>query len=136
MVITEAAQAFVEARTLAGIRAAQADFADPTQFSRLSKWHGPRAAWVLAAWTDVWLSPAFVDWSLDACLSEVRCPVLALHGDCDEYGSAAFPARIVTGVGGPAQQQILEACGHVPHRERCDAVIALVAGFLERHSVP
>lgn len=34
-VITEAAQAFVEARTLAGIRSAAAQFADPAQFARL-----------------------------------------------------------------------------------------------------
>lgn len=136
VVITEAAQAFVESRTLAGIRAAQAGFADPAQFARLTKWHGERAAWVLAAWTEVWLSPAFADWSLDACLGNIRCPVLALHGNTDEFGSAAFPARIVAGVRGPAQQQILDACGHVPHRERAAEVLAAVGSFLARHAVP
>src|SRR3712207_7346107 len=29
----------------------------------------------------------FLSWNLDQYLREVRCPVLALHGDTDAYGS-------------------------------------------------
>ncbi len=134
-VITEAAQAFVEERTLAGIRAAREGFRDPAQFSRLEKWHGDKADWVLAAWTEVWLSSAFRDWSLDPYLSRVHCPVLAIHGDADEYGSEAFPRRITQGVSGPASMELLKGCGHVPHREREREVLALVQGFLEGHAV-
>ena len=46
-VVTEAAQAFVEPRTLAGIRAARAQFEDPEQFARLTRWHDDKARWVL-----------------------------------------------------------------------------------------
>jgi pimeloyl-ACP methyl ester carboxylesterase len=128
--ITESAQAFVEARTLEGIRTAKAQFADAAQFSRLARWHGERARWVLEAWTEVWLDPRFAGWSLDAWLPQVRCPVLAIHGDGDEYGSVAFPARIVHGVSAPAQLAVLAGCGHVPHRERPDEVLGLVADFV------
>ena len=134
-VVTLSAQAFVEDRSLDGIRAAWAAFEDPAQFARLARWHGERAAWVLDAWTGVWLDPAFRDWSLDAVLPQVRCPVLAIHGDQDEYGSAAFPRRIAAGAGGPAETLILEGCGHVPHRERREEVLARMAGFLGRPGI-
>jgi pimeloyl-ACP methyl ester carboxylesterase len=94
-VVTEAAQAFVEPRTLAGIRAAKTLFGEPEQFERLARWHGEKARWVLDAWTEVWLSAEFSSWSLDGHLGQVRCPVLAIHGDLDEYGSVEFPLRIV-----------------------------------------
>lgn len=135
-VVTEAAQAFVEARTLNGIREAKKAFEDEARFARLEKWHGERARWVLAAWTEVWLSPRFRDWSLDPYLDKVRCPVLAIQGDTDEFGSGEFPRRIERGVSGPARMELLEDCGHVPHRERQDDVLALVAAFLEENGVP
>jgi pimeloyl-ACP methyl ester carboxylesterase len=131
-VITEAAQAFVEARTLEGIRAARAEFDCPEQFAKLTRWHGAKAGWVLDAWAEVWLSSEFHSWSLDEQLAAVRCPVLAIHGDRDEYGSVAFPRRIVAGVSGPSELAILEGCGHVPRRERRADVLRLVASFLGR----
>jgi pimeloyl-ACP methyl ester carboxylesterase len=131
-VITEAAQAFVEPRTLAGIRAASAEFERPEQFARLTRWHGEKARWVLDAWAGVWLSPQFRSWSLDEELPRVRCPVLVIHGDLDEYGSGEFPRRITRTAGGPSELAILEGCGHVPHRERREEVLRLASTFLER----
>jgi pimeloyl-ACP methyl ester carboxylesterase len=130
-VIAESAQAFIEERTLEGIRRARVQFADQGVFERLVRWHGERARWVLDAWTEVWSDPRFRDWSLDAVLSRVACPVLALHGTEDEFGSRAFPEHIVRMVGAGAQLALLEGCGHVPHRERVDDVLRLVERFLE-----
>lgn len=130
-VVSESAQAFVEPRTLGGIREARSAFAEPARFERLVRLHGNKARWVLEAWTTVWLSPDFAGWNLEAQLSEVRCPVLAIHGDRDEYGSVAFPRRIVEGVGGAGEAVILHDCGHVPHREQAEAVLARVAAFME-----
>lgn len=128
--VTESAQAFVEARTRDGILAARAAFAEPGQVERLGKYHGDKAAWVLGAWIDTWLAPDFAAWTLDAELAAVRCPTLVVHGDRDEYGSELHPRRIVAGVGAAATLRIVEDCGHVPHRERADAVLALIAQWL------
>lgn len=133
-VVTESAQAFVEPRTLSGIRAAKAHFSDPAQFEKLVRWHGEKARWVLDAWTEVWLSPRFSSWSLDRHLDDVGCPVLAIHGDMDEYGSVEFPRRITSKVRGPSELAILEGCGHVPHRERKEEVMRLISTFLEKHA--
>lgn len=132
-VISIAAQAFVEARTLDGIRAAQLRFADSAQRARLARWHPlARADWVLDAWMGVWLDPARAGWTLCASLKLVQCPVLVIHGDRDEYGSAAFPQRIAALVRGPVQLQILDDTGHVPLRERKTEVLVLCADFLRR----
>jgi pimeloyl-ACP methyl ester carboxylesterase len=133
-VITESAQAFVEPRTLSGIRNARAQFSAPDQFARLAKWHGENARWVLDAWTEVWLSPEFASWSLDEHLDKVRCPVMAIHGDLDEFGSVEFPRRIASRVGGPSELAILPGCGHLPHRERKEEVLRLAASFLEKYT--
>ncbi len=128
--ITESAQAFVEDRTLAGIRQAQQQFNDPGQFEKLGKWHGTKSRWVLDAWTELWLSPDFADWSLEPHICRVTCPVLAIHGDQDEFGSKAFPEFICQRVTGAAQLYILEGCGHVPHHERPAEIVDRISLFL------
>ena len=131
-VMTESAQTFVEPLTLLGIRAAKAHFSDPEQFAKLVKLHGEKAQWVLDAFTEVWLSPEFLSWNLNEYLGQINCPVLAIHGDLDEYGSVEFPRSITNKVNGLSELAILNQCGHVPHRERKEDVLRLTASFLER----
>lgn len=131
-VITESAQAFVEARTKAGIEAAKQFFNQANNLERLTKYHGSKARWVLDAWTETWLHPAFESWSLRPHLKNVRCPVLALHGDNDEYGSVAFPNLIADAAAGHAEAVVLEGFGHVPHKENPATILAAVAGFLSK----
>ena len=128
--VTVAAQAFVEDRTRDGIREAAQQFAAPGQLDRLARYHGDKAEWVLRAWVDTWLSPAFRGWTLDDALPRVRCATLAIHGAQDEYGSDAHPKRIAARVAGPSSYLMLDGCGHMPHRERTDDVLAAVAALL------
>ncbi|WP_417584386.1 alpha/beta fold hydrolase [Nitrincola sp.] len=129
--ITLAAQAFVEERTLEGIRAAQLEFAQAAAFNKLVKWHGEKARWVLDAWTGAWLSPAFRSWRIDPCLPQINSAVLVIHGDNDEYGSVAFPRHIAAGVNGRVEQVILQQCGHLPHAEQPEMVLDLIADFIQ-----
>jgi pimeloyl-ACP methyl ester carboxylesterase len=135
-VVTEAAQTFVEDRTLAGLRAARADFARPGQLERLARYHGQKARWVLDAWIETWLAPAFAGWRLDDDVRGVHCPSLALHGDQDEYGSVQHPERIARLTQGPSRAVILDGCGHVPHREQPARVLGEVSRFLASDDVP
>ncbi len=130
--ITESAQAFVEDRTVQGIEAARALFEDPEQVNRLKRYHGEKARWVLDAWINSWLHPAFASWSLREVLPKVHCPTLAIHGIDDEYGSPAHPELIGKLVGGQAQVEIMADTRHVPHREREALVIEKVAAFVKR----
>ena len=128
--ITEAAQAFVEDRTIAGVEAAREHFAEPGQLARLVRRHGDKAPWVLAAWIESWLAPEFADWSLQAVLPRVHCPLLVIHGEEDEFGSTRHPDLIGTLADGPAQVAVLPQTRHVPHRDRVTQVLDLVTRFL------
>ncbi len=129
--VTESAQAFVEDRTVSGIVEAKRLFARKRQFDRLKKYHGDKALWVLNAWIDTWLAPEFADWSLDEALPRVRCPLLAIHGEGDEYGSTRHPLRIASLAAGPSVVRILPECGHIPHREKQDVVVDAIKVFLD-----
>lgn len=129
-VITESAQAFVEDRTRDGIMAAKDNFKHAEVFAKLQKYHGPNAKWVLDAWTEVWLSKDFASWSLEKYLPQIKCPILVIHGDKDEFGSKAFPQKISALAGCQSQMKILSNCGHVPHRDLPKLVLDLTTDFL------
>lgn len=131
--VTIAAQVFAEDRTLEGIRVAREQFKDPLQLERLAKYHGDKAAWVVRAWTDTWLSPRFADWTLVDLLPQVRVPALAIHGEKDEYGTTRHATLIGQGCAGPVQVELLQGIGHVPQREGPQRVVGLIAAFLDRH---
>lgn len=128
--ITVSAQAWVDQGITDGIREAQAGFAQPGQMERLSRYHGERAAWVLHAWTDTWLSPDFAGWRIERDAPAIRCPMLVIHGDRDEYGSLAHPRHIATLGATPAELLILADCRHTPHREQPAAVLDAARRFL------
>jgi pimeloyl-ACP methyl ester carboxylesterase len=129
-VITEAAQAFVEQKTLESIAVGKLRFALPQELAKLARYHGNKAGWVVRAWTDTWLSPEFADWNLRSELPKVKCPLLAIHGDRDEYGSVAFPDILSSMTSGYAEKMIVGDCGHVPHREQETLVLDKIERFL------
>jgi pimeloyl-ACP methyl ester carboxylesterase len=130
--VTESAQAFVEDRTLEGIRAAKQGFQAEGQLGRLTRYHSEKARWVLDAWTETWLSPEFADWNLEAEVQPLDCPVLAIHGGRDEFGSPAHPQRIAQLARNHSQVLLIDECGHVPHRENAGLVLQAVGDFLRQ----
>lgn len=130
-VVTMAAQTFVEDHTLRGVREAKLAFAQDGQVERLARYHGERARWVLDAWIETWLAPSYADWSLKALLPQIKVPVLAMHGQNDEFGSEKHPQMIADLSGGAARMLMLEKIGHMPHREATDQVLAETTAFAD-----
>ena len=128
--VTESAQVFPEDRTLQSISNAREQFKDEKELERLKKYHGQKAKWVLDAWTESWLHPEFASWSLAGVLPQVTCPVLAIHGIHDEYGSSVHPEMIGQLCRGPSRVEILPDTYHVPHRERPELIVDLASEFL------
>lgn len=128
--ITESAQAFLADETVQGIEVAKQQFKEEGQLDRLTRYHGDKAKWVLDAWTETWLDPQFATWTLAGVLPGVRCPVLAIHGAFDEYGSRRHPELIGRLSSGPSRVEIMADTWHVPHREKAEEVVALAAGFI------
>ena len=132
--ITLSAQAFVDAGVLDGIRQAQDAFGEPGQRDRLARHHGDKADWVLQAWIDTWLSEAFSPWRIEHAAPEIRCPLLVIHGDQDEYGSLAHPRHIAALGQAASELRILPNCRHVPHREYPALLLETVRRFLARRN--
>lgn len=132
-VVSISAQSLLEDVTRTGVRAARETLKPGSErIERLRKYHGPKTDWVVDAWIDTWLHPDLANWSLAPVLPHIRCPVLAMHGDRDEFGSLRHPEMIREMTGGPVEVAILTNCGHIPMREQPARVLDLIATFLER----
>ena len=129
-VVTEGAHVFVEDVTLAGIRAAQEAFATTDLPERLARYHGEKVQGVAAAWIDTWLSPAFRTWNIERYLPAISCPVLAIQGQDDEFGTMAQVRAIVDGAA--AESLVIPGVGHTPHRDARDNVLDAAAEFITR----
>jgi len=75
--------------------------------------------------------PEFRAWTIEEYLPRITCPVLAIQGEDDEYGTLEQMDRIGRAIPG-AQVLKLRGCGHSPHRDRPEEVLAAVRGFVER----
>ena len=81
-------------------------------------------------WNHIWLHPSFKPWSIREVLAAIERPVLAVQGLDDEYGTLAQIRGIAQAL---PQTELLElpACGHSPHRDQRDAVIAACRRFMK-----
>ncbi|RZT97730.1 alpha/beta fold hydrolase [Rivibacter subsaxonicus] len=83
-------------------------------------------------WNDIWLAPGFRDWTIEPELASIVCPLLAVQGLDDEYGTL----EQIRGIARRAPQtELLElpACGHSPHRDQPEGLIAASTDFIRRH---
>src|SRR5436190_1999169 len=78
-------------------------------------------------------APRFERWDIrDDFLPGVRCPVLAIQGYDDEYGTMAQLDEIARRVPGPCELLKLERCGHAPFRDQPEATLAALTRFFNQ----
>ena len=130
-VIAVAPHIKVEDISIASIERARDAYRTTDLRERLARYHAdPDSAF--RGWNDVWLDPDFRGWSIEAMLARLRCPVLAIQGVDDEYGTLAQ----VRGIRAAAPQtEVVELaqCGHSPHRDQPEALLRAVTRFIGRH---
>jgi pimeloyl-ACP methyl ester carboxylesterase len=99
---------------------------------RLAKYHDDVDS-AFYGWNDIWLHPSFRDWSIVDELSTITCPLLAVQGLDDEYGTLAQVRGIARAL--PMKTRLLELpdCGHSPHRDQPQALIDAAVAFLQEH---
>lgn len=129
-VLTLAAHVHVDARTREGLQAAARAFQQGPLRAKLTAYHGAGTEALFHAWNQTW--QAMPDWNMHADLASIQCPVVALQGSEDAYGEPGQLEAIRSRVSGPVQVQIIPACGHAPHREAPDVVMAALQGLLRQ----
>ncbi len=137
--IVMAPHLFVEDISIAAITQAREAFVHGDLRQRLAKFHADvdGAFW---QWNDIWLSEAFRSFNIEAECRQITCPVLAIQGHNDPYGTM----RHIDALGGVEldfSSQIgqlplynmrrvllkLEQCGHSPHRDHTEKMITLIS---------
>jgi pimeloyl-ACP methyl ester carboxylesterase len=129
-VIAMAPHVMVEEISVTSIAQAEVAWQTTDLRVRLGKHHADVEA-AFRGWNDIWLHPEFRDWNIEQYLPRIRCPVLAIQGEDDEYGTMEQIERIA------AQAEDVELakladCRHSPHKDQPAAVIEAVTGFVAR----
>jgi pimeloyl-ACP methyl ester carboxylesterase len=129
-VVSIAAHVFVEEVTLAGIDEAVRAWETTDLPERLGRHHGAKAESVFRGWSETWRDPAFRGFSAVEAIRPLRCPLLVIQGEKDEYGTVAQVEAIAAAVSGPVKTLVLSGLGHFPHREDPEKVLAATESFL------
>jgi pimeloyl-ACP methyl ester carboxylesterase len=126
-VVALAPHLFVEPLTLASIADIAARFDDSDLPVRMRRYHADPVA-TFRGWADVWLDPAFPGWNIEAEVAATCCPILAMQGAEDEYGTMRQVRRIAELRPGTRVVE-LPCCRHSPHVDAPDRVLEEISGF-------
>jgi L-proline amide hydrolase len=102
------------------VRAFDAIEADPTVYHTMN---GPSEFHVIGS---------IKDWQVKDRLGEIRVPTLVVSGRHDE-ATPVLQETFMDGLGGEAEQAILEESSHMPFWEEREQWMSVVGAFLARH---
>ena len=126
--ILEAPHVFVEDLSLRSIGAIRKLYEATDLRAKLGK-HHDHVDKTFFGWNDIWLDPAFREWNIEEYLTSISCPVLAIQGEQDEYGTLAQLNAIKQRLP-QTETLILPLCGHSPHRDAEEETLQAMAKFV------
>jgi pimeloyl-ACP methyl ester carboxylesterase len=129
-IVAMAPHVMVEDISIASIAEARDAFRTTRLRRRLGRYHADVDGAFLG-WNDIWLSSGFREWNVEAYLRKIDCPILAIQGEDDEYGTMEQLARIAEGASDVRRLKLAD-CRHSPHRDQTDAVLGAIARFVDR----
>jgi pimeloyl-ACP methyl ester carboxylesterase len=122
----------VEDLSVASIAQTKAAYESTDLRQRLARYHDDpdSAFW---GWNRIWLHPPFKQWSIEQEIESIECPLLAVQGIGDEYGTLEQIRGIARRL--PMKTRLLELphCGHSPHRDQPQRLIEASVGFVQEH---
>lgn len=123
---------FVEPRTIEGLRQARQTYEHGRSLRTALARHHADTDSAFYGWNDAWLRPDFERWNIENDLrARLACPVLALQGEEDEYGSLA-QIEAIARLHADTVLCALPGCGHAPQREQPEMVIEQTQALLQR----
>jgi len=132
--IVMAPHIMVENISISSIQSARDAFVNTNLRERLSRYHIDVDS-VFWGWNQIWLDPQFRSWSIEEEISIIKCPVLAVQGVEDEYGTMAQIKGISQRI---EQTQLAELaqCGHSPHRDQPQLLTQICLEFFNSNQNP
>jgi pimeloyl-ACP methyl ester carboxylesterase len=127
-VVAMAPHVFIEPLCLNSIVTAAHQFETTDFAEKLGRYHR-EARKTFYGWADVWLDKDFKSWDIrDDYLPHVKCPVLAIQGYDDVYGTMAQLDELARRV--KCELVKLKHCGHAPFREQPEKTLAAITRFV------
>jgi pimeloyl-ACP methyl ester carboxylesterase len=121
---------FVEDLALQSIQAAKVAYETTDLRTRLARHHADVDK-TFRGWNDIWLHEDFRTWNIEECLADIRCPILAIQGNEDEYGTFEQIDRIAARAADVGICKLSD-CRHSPHRDQAEAVIGAAVHFIRQ----
>jgi pimeloyl-ACP methyl ester carboxylesterase len=129
--VVMAPHVFVEDLSVKNITAAKVAFENTDLPQRLAR-HHVDADKTFRGWNDIWLHADFRAWNIEECLPRIHCPILAIQGFDDQYGTMAQLDAIAALAGGAIELLRLAHCRHSPHRDQPQVVLEAMTRFIDR----
>jgi pimeloyl-ACP methyl ester carboxylesterase len=128
-IVVEAPHVFVEEITIKGILEAKDAFNNGDLGRKLQPYHTD-AQKTFLGWNDIWLDTDFRDWNIESEIQAIECPVLAIQGEDDQYGTLA-QLDAIKAVTPNTELFVLPRCRHSPHSDRPEEVLAKSSDFIK-----
>ncbi len=129
-VIVLAPHVFIEEVAITSIRATQRNYDSGKLRERLARYHHDADS-TFRAWSEIWLRPSFRAWNIEEFLPKIACPILAIQGWDDEYGTMEHLERIAR-LSRDVEVLKLENCRHSAHFDQPEAVLEASARFIAK----
>lgn len=120
----------VEDVSIESIAAAKVAWRTTDLRAKLARYHDDVDG-AFTGWNDIWLHPDFRDWNIEDLVRDVRCPILAIQGEDDEYGTMDQIERIER-LAPDVERVRLADCRHSPHRDQPEVVLEALVRFVDR----
>lgn len=118
----------VEDLSVRSIELARDAFMNGSLKARLARHHIDAEA-TFMRWNRTWLSTAFRSWSIEEEITGIRCPLLAVQGLQDPYGTLEQVYGIARRVPDTRVVELAD-CGHSPHRDQTEQLLDEFAAFM------
>ncbi len=133
-IITVAPHVFVEKIGLERIAKLDLAYREGPLRDKLQALHQEPDA-VFWGWSRRWQDPAFRNWNISACLPDISCPVLAVQGAQDQYGTMEQVHTVIRGAT-LAELAVIDNCRHSPHQDQPQALLDCASRFIQANCTP
>lgn len=130
-IVSMAAHVFVEDISVKNVSELEKTYYENSVFrEKLKKYHFNHSESTLLAFTRTITRSSFRSWNIENYLLKIKCPVLVIQGENDEYGTVKQVDSIIHNCNNTKNQKhIIRGCGHSPHLEMQEIVLALIESF-------
>jgi pimeloyl-ACP methyl ester carboxylesterase len=134
-VVALAPHVMLEKESIVSLAKARVAYEEGDLKAKLARFHD-HVDGAFYGWNVTWLMPGMRNWSIEAELAGIRCPLVVIQGEGDEYGTPAQLEAIKRHTGGRAETLLLAQCGHSPHVEQRAVVLGAVRRLMAQIEVP